>query len=70
VEKRMDATQCSGEANCSSGSKCLAHNLWTDLNDQVQSFLMDKSLEDVLNGKKFLSKPNKNTENSLLIATG
>ena len=48
VEDRMDATQCSGEGNCSAGSTCLAHNLWTDLNHQVQSFLMDKSLEDVL----------------------
>ena len=72
VEDRMDATQCSGEGNCSAGSKCLAHNLWTDLNYQVQSFLMDKSLEDVLkdatNKDKDLNKKQKNQR--LLIATG
>ena len=72
VEDRMDATQCSGEGNCSAGSKCLAHDLWTDLNYQVQSFLMDKSLEDVLkdatNKDKDLNKKQKNQR--LLIATG
>lgn len=70
VEDRMDATQCSGEGNCSAGTKCLAHNLWTDLNHQVQSFLMDKSLEDVLNrsADKNLSQNTKSKE--LLIAAG
>ena len=68
VEDRMDATQCLGEGNCSAGSKCLAHNLWTDLNHQVQSFLMDKSLEDVLKDstEEGLNKKNKR----LLIAAG
>ena len=33
VEKRMDATQCSGEGTCNSGSKCVAHNFWIELND-------------------------------------
>ena len=68
VEDRMDATQCLGEGNCSAGSKCLSHNLWTDLNHQVQSFLMDKSLEDVLKDstEEGLNKKNK----KLLIAAG
>ena len=68
VEDRMDATQCLGEGNCSAGSKCLAHNLWTDLNHQVQSFLMNKSLEDVLKDstEEGLNKKNK----KLLIAAG
>ena len=68
VEDRMDATQCLGEGNCSTGSKCLSHNLWTDLNHQVQSFLMDKSLEDVLKDstEEGLNKKNK----KLLIAAG
>ena len=66
VEKRMDATQCSGEGNCNAGSKCVAHNLWTELNENINSFLMKKSLRDVLNSRKEdpLGKDN------LLIATG
>ena len=70
VEDKMDATQCSGEGNCSAGTKCLAHNLWTDLNHQVQSFLMERSLKDVLNNSndKDLTKNIKNQK--LLIAVG
>ena len=70
VEDKMDATQCSGEGNCSAGTKCLAHNLWTDLNHQVQSFLMERSLKDVLNNSndKDLTKNIKNKK--LLIAVG
>jgi len=70
VEDRMDATQCSGEGNCSAGSKCLAHNLWTDLNHQVQSFLMDKSLEDVLSDSRNNKSSTLNNNKKLLIAVG
>jgi len=48
VEERMDATQCGGTSDCFSGSKCLAHDLWSELNNQVDSFLISKSLEDVI----------------------
>jgi len=51
VENKMDATQCGGTADCDSGKKCLTHDLWSELNDQVESFLLGKSLEDVI-GKK------------------
>ena len=51
VEHKMDATQCGGTADCDSGRKCLTHDLWSELNDQVDSFLLSKSLEDVI-GKK------------------
>ena len=70
VEDRMDATQCSGEGNCSAGSKCLAHNLWTDLNHQVQSFLMEKSLEDVLIDSTNNKSSTLNNNKKLLIAAG
>ncbi len=66
VEKRMDATQCSGEGTCNAGSKCMAHNLWTELNDNINTFLMDKSLKDVLNSKMNSAEVDKN----FLIATG
>ena len=52
VEDKMDATQCGGESDCHSGNTCLAHDLWTELNDQVDSFLLNKSLEDVIANKR------------------
>ena len=67
VERKMDATQCGGEGNCSAGSKCLAHNLWTELNNEVALFLMNKSLDDVINNN---FKEKKQLVNILLITSG
>ena len=52
VEDKMDATQCGGASDCHSGNTCLAHDLWSELNDQVDSFLLNKSLEDVIANKR------------------
>jgi Rrf2 family iron-sulfur cluster assembly transcriptional regulator len=67
VERKMDATQCGGQGNCSAGSKCLAHNLWTELNNEVDLFLMNKSLDDVIKNN---FKEKTQLTNSLLIASG
>ena len=48
VEGKMDATQCGGTADCHSGSRCLAHDLWTDLTQHVDNFLLERSLDDVI----------------------
>ena len=66
VERNMDATQCSGDGACNSGSKCVAHNFWIELNENVNSFLMKKSLKDVLNSRR--DNPEENDD--FLIATG
>ena len=52
VERNMDATQCSGEGICNSGTKCIAHNFWIDFNDNVNEFLMTRSLEDVITQRR------------------
>ena len=67
VEKRMDATQCGGVGDCNGGSKCLAHNLWMELNSEVDYFLMNISLEDVIQNKT--NNKVKNID-KLLIASG
>ena len=48
VEGTMDATQCGGASDCHAGTRCLAHDLWSELNSQVDNFLISKSLEDVI----------------------
>ena len=65
VEKNMDATQCSGEGICNAGSKCIAHNFWMDFNKNVNHFLMNKCLEDVLS-----RRGNSINDQQVLIATG
>ena len=52
VEGAMDATQCGGTADCHAGTRCLAHDLWSELNSQVDHFLINKSLEDVIANKR------------------
>ena len=52
VEDTLDATQCGGTADCHSGARCLAHDLWSQLNNQVDNFLINKSLEDVIADKR------------------
>jgi Rrf2 family iron-sulfur cluster assembly transcriptional regulator len=39
VEESLDATRCGGSGNCQEGERCLTHDLWTALSDQVQAFL-------------------------------
>ena len=52
VEDILDATQFGGTADCHSGTRCLAHDLWSQLNTQVDNFLINKSLEDVIADKR------------------
>ena len=66
VERNMDATQCSGEGICNGGSKCIAHNFWMDFNDNVNEFLMTKSLDDVISQRRGSVQ----LKNEVLIATG
>lgn len=48
VDESVDATNCSGEANCQEGQVCLTHHLWSDLSDQIHSFLSGISLANLV----------------------
>jgi len=48
VDEPVDVTRCGGKANCNSDSRCLTHDLWSDLSQQVYDFLSTRSLADVL----------------------
>ncbi|QIZ77001.1 Fe-S cluster assembly transcriptional regulator IscR [Ferrimonas lipolytica] len=48
VDESVDATRCSGKANCQSGARCLTHSLWGDLSDRIASFLDGISLADLM----------------------
>ena len=61
VEDTLDATQCGGSADCHSGNRWLTHDLWSELNSQVDNFLINTSLEDVIADKRVsFQKKNKN----------
>ncbi len=39
VDERVDATRCGGREDCHEGLRCLTHELWSDLSQQIFSFL-------------------------------
>jgi Rrf2 family iron-sulfur cluster assembly transcriptional regulator len=39
VDENVDVTRCKGKGNCQDGSKCLTHELWTNLSVKLHDFL-------------------------------
>lgn len=39
VDEKVDSTRCGGLGNCQDDERCLTHELWTDLSDQIYTFL-------------------------------
>lgn len=44
VDESVDATRCGGLGDCQDGKRCLTHDLWAELSDQIYGFLSDISL--------------------------
>ncbi|MFZ0486743.1 MAG: Rrf2 family transcriptional regulator [Arenicellales bacterium] len=52
VDERVDITNCRGNENCDKGERCLTHQLWEDLSDQLHAFLAGITLRDVIGWPK------------------
>ncbi|MEZ5583848.1 MAG: Fe-S cluster assembly transcriptional regulator IscR [Candidatus Competibacteraceae bacterium] len=39
VDEKLDATRCGGRENCQEGRRCLTHELWSELSQQIFTFL-------------------------------
>jgi Rrf2 family transcriptional regulator, iron-sulfur cluster assembly transcription factor len=51
VEEETRMTRCRDGANqCRGDQPCLTHDLWTALGEEIESFLTDVSLQDVIDG--------------------
>jgi Rrf2 family iron-sulfur cluster assembly transcriptional regulator len=48
VDEWVEFTRCSGKQNCHDGQRCLTHNLWDDLSQQIFVFLSDITLADLV----------------------
>ena len=55
AEDSLDATQCSGKANCHNGSPCITHNLWEDLNHTITNYLSKITLQTILDQQHHVS---------------
>lgn len=48
VDESVDATRCGGQKNCQGDDRCLTHDLWEELSQQITGFLQGISLEDLV----------------------
>jgi len=51
VDENMDTTRCHGAHNCQNNERCLTHDLWSDLSDQIYNYLNNISLQDLMDRK-------------------
>jgi len=49
VDEKLETTRCGGLGNCQEDERCLTHDLWTELSDQIYQFLSGISLGNLVN---------------------
>ncbi len=66
VNETVDATRCRRKGNCQHEERCLTHDLWCDLSDQIFSFLSEISLASMLE-KKAVQEVSMRQDNNFLL---
>ena len=52
VDESVDATRCGGKENCQGEARCLTHDLWQDLSQQIHEFLSDIDLAELVERRR------------------
>lgn len=52
VEEQIDSTQCGGRENCQENTRCMTHDLWTELNATVHGFLSGVTLAQLVDKQR------------------
>ncbi|PCI51083.1 MAG: Fe-S cluster assembly transcriptional regulator IscR [Moraxellaceae bacterium] len=58
INENVDATRCQGQGNCLNGQKCITHELWADLSEQIRYFLGGISLGQLVEKRQREEKLN------------
>lgn len=72
VNESLDTTRCQNKGDCQSGEKCLTHHLWSDLSEQIYSFLSAISLADLVKKREIqlvAARQNRRQADSLVIGS-
>jgi len=48
VDEPLDITECEGKQNCHEGKRCLSHGLWSELSNQLYTFLAGINLGQLM----------------------
>ena len=52
VDEAVDATQCHGKRDCHDGEQCMTHELWENLNLQINRYLASITLAELVDGHR------------------
>ncbi|HSS63831.1 MAG TPA: Fe-S cluster assembly transcriptional regulator IscR [Gammaproteobacteria bacterium] len=52
VDEMVDATRCAGRENCQGEERCLTHDLWHDLSQQIRDFLSGIDLAELVERRR------------------
>jgi len=52
VDESVDATRCGGKENCQGEERCLTHDLWQDLSQQIHEFLSEIDLSQLVERRR------------------
>lgn len=63
VDESVDATRCGGKGDCQQGVTCLTHELWSDLSEQLHSFLAGISLQELVSRREVQAVALRQSEN-------
>ena len=66
VDETVDATRCKRKGNCQHEERCLTHELWCDLSDQIFEFLANITLGSLVQ-KQAVQEVAKRQDNALAI---
>lgn len=44
VDEEIDITRCSGGKNCHQDMRCITHDLWSELSDQIKTYMQEVTL--------------------------
>lgn len=70
VNESVDTTLCGGQKNCHQRGRCLTHDLWEGLSEQIESFLSGVSLRDLIEREQVREVAQRQSENPLLFRQG
>ena len=54
VDEGVDATGCRPQGECAEAERCLTHDLWAALSEQIRGFLSDINLENLMQRRAVL----------------
>lgn len=56
VNETVDATKCGGSKNCRGQGRCITHDLWAGLSNEIRNFLEGVSLSQLVSQQKNKTK--------------